>query len=111
MDRETLRAYFKANPREWAKVAPIPDYAARLITALADRRYISDARLLNFASRKDAVDRVDEADCMKIIMQLFRSDEEYARLKAIAAEAEQRMAEMGDGAQGPEVASRANPTP
>jgi hypothetical protein len=109
MNREELKAYFEANPREWAKVAPIHPHSLQSIEALADKRYISDARILNFHSRKDSVERTDEADCMKAVLRLFRSDTEQARLEAIAREAEERMAQMPPGAQGPEVAKSRPP--
>lgn len=82
MDRAMLRAYFEANPREWAKVAPIDPHTVSLIEKIADNRAYSDARLLDFHSRKDAREQVCEADCMKDVLRLFRSDTEHERIQA-----------------------------
>lgn len=83
MDRASLRAYFEANPREWAKVAPIHPHTVESITKIADNRAFSDARFLDFKSRKDAREQTAEADCMKDVLRLFRSDAEHERLEAM----------------------------
>lgn len=81
MDRASLRAYFEQNPREWAKVAPIHPQTIQSIEKIADNRAYSDAHDLDFKSRKDAREQVCEADCMKDVLRLFRSDAEHERIQ------------------------------
>lgn len=110
MDREELRAYFAANPREWAKVAPIHQGTVELITKLADNSAFSDARFLDFKSRKDAREQIAEADCMKDVLRLFRSDAEHARREAAIKAATQCVNAHGyfnGGAAGPDVLTAA----
>lgn len=106
--REALTEYFAANPREWAKVAPIHPGTVELISAIADKNAFSDARFLDFHSRKDAREQVCEADCMKDVLRLFRSDAEFERrervIQAARAEIDARGYFSG-GAQGPEALS------
>lgn len=92
MDRATLQEYFRVNPREWAKVAPIESGTVELITKLADNNAFSDARFLDFKSRKDAREQVAEADCMKSVLILFRSDAEFERRKKIIDATRDRIA-------------------
>lgn len=95
--REELAEYFRQNPREWAKVAPIHVETVALITRLADNRAFSDARFLDFKSRKDAREQVAEADCMKEVLRLFRSDAEHARLQEMIDAARARPTDLNAG--------------